>query len=278
MIMAIGDLQPVGSLHDLSPSRRLWRFLTDAMNLIDLIAVLPFWIEQATKGGGGGFAFLRVLRLARVFRVFKMGKYNQGMQMFARVIVASMPAMYILAFFSVLGMVVFGALVYNASRASGGATGGPSRTTRSRPPRPLPFSPFPFPLSLRRVAGPAGRLRPARGDGLGGRGGVLLDGRAPPRHADLVPRRLLPARRHARRLEGAHAVRVDPRVVLVGARDRHDGRLRRLLPDSAYGKARERERERFPLRHRERRTFPALTTPPPPTSGGYGKSSSAPCA
>ena len=116
MIMAIGDLQPVGSLHDLSPSRRLWRFLTDAMNLIDLIAVLPFWIEQATKGGGGGFAFLRVLRLARVFRVFKMGKYNQGMQMFARVIVASMPAMYILAFFSVLGMVVFGALVYNSEQ------------------------------------------------------------------------------------------------------------------------------------------------------------------
>ena len=34
---------------------------------------------------GEGLSILRVLRLARVFRVFKLGKYNQGMQMFAKV-------------------------------------------------------------------------------------------------------------------------------------------------------------------------------------------------
>ena len=41
-----------------------------------------------------------------------MGKYNQGMQMLARVLIASAPAMYIMMFFVMMGMILFGSLVF----------------------------------------------------------------------------------------------------------------------------------------------------------------------
>jgi len=64
------------------------------------------------SGDGGGFGFLRVLRLARVFRVFKMGKYNKGMQLVSRVMMQSAPALQLMMFFTILGMILFGSMLY----------------------------------------------------------------------------------------------------------------------------------------------------------------------
>eukprot|EP00854_Cymbomonas_tetramitiformis_P011737 gene11737-13861_t len=94
--------------------RKTVYWLLDTMNLIDAAAIAPFYVEAVLGTGSGGLGFLRVVRLARVFRVFKMGKYNEGMQLFGRVMIMSSPALSLLLFFSLISMVVFGSMVYFA--------------------------------------------------------------------------------------------------------------------------------------------------------------------
>jgi len=84
-------------------------------NMIDLLAILPFWLETFNAAGGGGFlVVLRILRLTRVFRVFKLGKYNDVFTLFSRVIVQSMPALLLMVFFILLGCCLFGTLMWFA--------------------------------------------------------------------------------------------------------------------------------------------------------------------
>ena len=91
--------------------RLVLRYALQPLNVIDFVAIAPFYIESALGGGGGQTAVIRVLRLARVLRIFKMGKHNKGMQMLAKVMVMSTPALSILVFFSVLCVVLFACLV-----------------------------------------------------------------------------------------------------------------------------------------------------------------------
>lgn len=58
---------------------RTYKYAVGALNLVDLIAIIPFWVELLLDTGSP-LGFVRVLRLARVFRIFKLGKYNEGMR------------------------------------------------------------------------------------------------------------------------------------------------------------------------------------------------------
>ncbi|KAK3256048.1 hypothetical protein CYMTET_34797, partial [Cymbomonas tetramitiformis] len=91
---------------------KVWEYGTSAMNLVDFFAIMPFYIEIILGGAGGGFGFLRAMRLARVFRVFKMGKYNSGMTLFGRTLIKSLPALQLLAFFGLIGLVVFASMIF----------------------------------------------------------------------------------------------------------------------------------------------------------------------
>jgi len=105
-------------LERLHPTRRdngfvrTWNYLTTNMNLIDAIAIAPFYLEALFGVGAGGLAFLRILRLARVFRLFKFGHLNEGVTLLGNVIRQSYPSLKLLAFFAMIGTVLYGSIIY----------------------------------------------------------------------------------------------------------------------------------------------------------------------
>jgi hypothetical protein len=101
--------------------------VTSGSNVIDLLAILPFWLEVFKLQGGGGFlVVLRILRLTRVFRVFKLGKYNDVFTLFARVIQQSTPALLLMIFFIVIGCCLFGTIMWFAEQGTWYPEGNPT--------------------------------------------------------------------------------------------------------------------------------------------------------
>merc|ERR1719494_1231292 len=66
--------------------RDMWSYFIDLMNMIDFLAVIPFWIEWAsiqitggsTGGGGSLLRVIRVIRLARVVRLLKSKRFAES--------------------------------------------------------------------------------------------------------------------------------------------------------------------------------------------------------
>lgn len=82
------------------------------MNVIDVVAIVPFYIELGTSGSGSSIAIVRVLRLARMLRIFKASKYNEGTKLLSQTILRSLPVLSLLFFFTALGVVLFGSLIF----------------------------------------------------------------------------------------------------------------------------------------------------------------------
>jgi len=101
-------------------------FLKSAMNWIDLLSVLPSWVEWAliaALGTGTSRRFdlrvLRVLRLIKIFRVLKFGRYSKGMQTFVMALTKSSEPLIILFFLLGIAMVVFASLMHLVEGQSG---------------------------------------------------------------------------------------------------------------------------------------------------------------
>jgi hypothetical protein len=102
-----------------SPVMRVVKFVFNMQNLIDLAAILPgvitwvLWIATGDHShGGGGFVVLRLIRLTRIFRAFRLGKYVEPVLVITRTVKQSTKALYVLAFNLLLGVVIFGSLMY----------------------------------------------------------------------------------------------------------------------------------------------------------------------
>jgi len=70
--------------HYSNPIRGRMRFALNPMALIDLAAILPFYLPFI----GVDLRFIRDLRLMRIVRVAKIGRYSASLQMMQRVIVS----------------------------------------------------------------------------------------------------------------------------------------------------------------------------------------------
>ena len=94
------------------------------MNMIDLVAIIPYFITLATivaekeeeiapkppvmpnqnsQNQAMSLAILRVIRLVRVFRIFKLSRHSKGLQILGRTLKASMRELGLLMFFLFIG-------------------------------------------------------------------------------------------------------------------------------------------------------------------------------
>ncbi|KNC55591.1 Kcna5-prov protein [Thecamonas trahens ATCC 50062] len=93
----------------------VWQFVKGPMNIVDLAAILPFYIELALSGNNlGSFAVIRVVRLTRVFRLFKLSKYSKGFGLVTQALMASLDALGLLVFLFLLAVVFFSSGLYYA--------------------------------------------------------------------------------------------------------------------------------------------------------------------
>ena len=87
-----------------SPNK--WKFVTSILNIIDLVAIIPFYISIAmanSKTDVSSLAILRVVRLVRVFRIFKLSRYSRGLQILGHTLRASVKELGLLLFFLCVG-------------------------------------------------------------------------------------------------------------------------------------------------------------------------------
>lgn len=72
---------------------------------MDLLAILPFYVEVATLGSSGSSSagIIRVLRLVRIFRVFKVARYLPWVRVFTRALALSVQPLLMLVFVIVIG-------------------------------------------------------------------------------------------------------------------------------------------------------------------------------
>lgn len=103
------------------------QFLLSILNLFDLMAILPFWVEVVMQlflglnEGKGNLALLRVLRavrLVRLFRVFKLGRYSSGMKLMGEAIKNSFHSLWVLVLFLLVGVVLASSLMYYVEKLS----------------------------------------------------------------------------------------------------------------------------------------------------------------
>ncbi|KAK7145181.1 hypothetical protein R3I94_011320 [Phoxinus phoxinus] len=101
-------------------------FFVNIMNMIDVVAIIPYFItlgtELAEKAEAEepqgqqamSLAILRVIRLVRVFRIFKLSRHSKGLQILGQTLKASMRELGLLIFFLFIGVILFSSAVYFA--------------------------------------------------------------------------------------------------------------------------------------------------------------------
>ncbi len=86
-----------------SPVAGRLKFMANPMSLIDLMAVLPFYLPVVMPLDP---RFLRALRLLRLFRMFKMGRYSESLQTLGNVMKAKKEE-FAVTFFVISLLLVF---------------------------------------------------------------------------------------------------------------------------------------------------------------------------
>jgi hypothetical protein len=99
------------------------RFFAKGLNIVDIMAVLPFYIEYIVQGfcvkeiySHGIVDALFVLKIFRIFRILRVLRHYRGLQVLVLTIKHSWKEMLLLAVFLFISILIFGSLIYFANK------------------------------------------------------------------------------------------------------------------------------------------------------------------
>ena len=97
------------------------KFVKEFQSIVDLAAVIPFYLDIGLKSAGD-FDALTILRVFRVFRVFKMSRHSTRLQALGSSIKNSSSELGFILFSFGLGVIIFATAVYYAEKDVKGTT------------------------------------------------------------------------------------------------------------------------------------------------------------
>ncbi|KAM7412044.1 hypothetical protein PAMA_021830 [Pampus argenteus] len=96
-------------------------FIKSSLNIIDFVAILPFYLEMglsslSSKAASDVLGFLRVVRFVRILRIFKLTRHFVGLRVLGHTLKASVNEFLLLIIFLALGVLIFATMIYYAER------------------------------------------------------------------------------------------------------------------------------------------------------------------
>ncbi|WAR23741.1 KCNAW-like protein, partial [Mya arenaria] len=107
----------------MSPNK--FAFVRSAMNIIDLLALVPLYMQLILNSDAFKFCYgnerlifeiMFILRIIRMFRIFHLVKHYQALQILVYALKASVQELLMLLIFLLIGMLVFGTMIYYSER------------------------------------------------------------------------------------------------------------------------------------------------------------------
>jgi voltage-gated potassium channel len=92
------------------PIRGRLRYMVTPMAIVDLVAVLPFYIPLIFPD----LRFLRAIRLLRLFRMLKMVRYSESLKTFTEVLRLKKEELGVMFFIILMLLIVASAMIYEA--------------------------------------------------------------------------------------------------------------------------------------------------------------------
>jgi len=96
-----------------TPLGRTWAFCKEPTNIIDFLAIAPYYLEKAVDTNTN-LMVLRLVRLTRMFRILRLGKLSDAMDTLVTTFELSLPSLYVLGFYICLFILMSSSMVYFA--------------------------------------------------------------------------------------------------------------------------------------------------------------------
>lgn len=94
-------------------------FIKDPLNCVDFFASVSTYIDVLyyfLENNGKNNDYVQFIGLTRILRLFRLAKHSSGLKLLAQTIKASAHELLLLAFVVLLGIVLYGALIFYAER------------------------------------------------------------------------------------------------------------------------------------------------------------------